>query len=283
MRLLALLILSLLLWTVPSFAGVVNLQELKTVQLDTVPKQITSTDDGRRLYILTQDSQLLIYTLDGDLQGKIAVDQDIDRIKPLGPQHLLLQKTAKRQAVIAVLEISQQIDISNSPVRGDENAPVTIAIYDDFECPYCAKTVPLLKEVQDKYSGRVKLVFKNFPLSSHRNSRNAALTALAANRQGKFWAFHDLLYENYNSLNPKKIDALAAQTGVDMEQLQKDRADPQLSALIDRDVSEGTTIGVRGTPSIYINGRVLPERSMAGFDRLIVEELQRVTPQADPQ
>ena len=82
----------------------------------------------------------------------------------------------------------------------------------------------------------------------------------------------------------KKIDDLAAQTGLDMEQLKKDRIDPQLNALVSRDISEGTAIGVRGTPTIFINGRLLPERSMAGFSRLIEDELRQVTPpQADPQ
>jgi protein-disulfide isomerase len=284
MRLGSLVLFSLLIWTAPAFAGIVKLQELKTLQLDLTPKQIATTDDGRRLYVLTDDAQILIYSLGGELQGKVAVDPDVDHITPLGPQHILLQKTAKKQAVVAMLEISQQIDISNSPTLGDETAPVTIAIYDDFECPYCAKSVPLLKQVVEKYQGSVKMVFKNFPLSSHRNARNAALTALAANQQGKFWEVHDLLFENYNSLNPKKIDDLAAQTGLDMEQLKKDRIDPQLNALVSRDISEGTAIGVRGTPTIFINGRLLPERSMAGFSRLIEDELRQVTPpQTDPQ
>lgn len=284
MRLLSLIILSLLIWTAPSFGGVVKLRELKTLQLDSTPKQVTSTADGRRLYVLTEDSQILIYTLGGELQGKLAVDPEIDQISSLGPQHLLLQKSALKQAVVAMLEISQQIDISNSPILGDETAPVTIAIYDDFECPYCAKSVPLLKQVIAKYQGRVKMAFKNFPLSSHRNARNAALTALAANQQGKFWEVHDLLFENYNSLNPKKIDDLAAQTGLDMEQLKKDRADPRLNALITGDINEGTAIGVRGTPTVFINGRLLQERSMAGFSRLIEEELrQAAPPQANPQ
>jgi protein-disulfide isomerase len=284
MRLLSLILISLLSLTASAFAGVVNLQELITLQLNTVPKQITSTVDGRRLYVLTQDSQILVYSLAGDLQGTISVDPDIDHISPLGPQHLLLQKTGKKQAVVAMLEISQQIDISNSPFRGAESAPITIAIYDDFECPYCAKSVPLLKQVVDQYADSVKLVFKNFPLGSHRNSRNAALTALAANRQGKFWELHDLLFENFNSLNPKKIDDLAAQTGLDMEQLKKDRIDPGLDALITRDINEGTAIGVHGTPTIFINGRLLQERSLAGFSRLIEDELRQVPPsQAAPQ
>lgn len=283
MRLL-LIILSLLLWTAPSFGGVVKLQELKTMQLDSTPKQITSTDDGRRLYILNEDSQILIYTLGGELQGQVAVDPEVDHISPLGPQHLLLQKSTQKQVVVAMLEISQQIDITASPVFGAETAPVTIAIYDDFECPYCAKSALLLKQVVEKYTGRVKMAFKNFPLSSHRNARNAALTALAANQQGKFWELHDLLFENFNSLNPNKIDALAAQTGLDMEQLKKDRDAPQITALLARDISEGTEIGVRGTPTIFINGRLLQDRSMDGFSRLIEEELRRVEPpQANPQ
>jgi len=259
--------------TTPAFSGVVTLRELSTIQLDTTPKQVTSTTDGRRMYVLTQNNEVLVYTLGGELQGRLPVDPAIDHITPLGPMHLLLQKTAKKQAAIAIVEVSQQIDISQAPILGEVSAPVTLAIFDDFECPYCAQTVPLLKQVVEKYPGKVKLAFKNFPLSSHRNARNAALTALAANRQGKFWNVHDLLYENYNSLNPQKIDALAAQTGLDMEQLKKDRVDPQLNAQISKDIEEGTNVGVRGTPTIFVNGRLLQERSMAGFSQLIEEEL----------
>lgn len=279
MRYLILALLILAAGTSPAYSGVVKLQELATLQLQSTPRQVTSTPDGRRVYVLTEDAQILIYALGGTLQGTLDVDPAIDQITPLGPQHLLLQKSGKKQAVVAMLEISQQIDTSSSPILGNPDAPVTIAVFDDFECPYCARAVPLFKQVVEKYTDKVKLAFKNFPLSNHRNARNAALTALAAERQGKFWPVHDLLYENYNRLNPKKIDELAAQTGLDMEQLKKDRSDPQLSALITRDIEEGKTLGVRGTPTVYVNGRLLQERSMAGFSRLIEEELAR-TPQS---
>ena len=276
MRISLLLILALLL--VPAsqaFAGVVQLKELKTIDLGLTPKQVTSTVDGRRVYVLTNDARILVYTLGGELQGSLNVDPAIDHITPLGPQHLLLQKSSRNQAVLAMLELSHQIDISNSPFRGPADAPVAIVVFDDFECPYCAKAVPLLKEITDKYPDKVKLVFKNFPLSIHRNSRTAALTALAANRQGKFWELHDLLYANFNRLNPQKIDELAQQAGVNMEQLKKDRQDPALAKLIERDVREGTDIGVRGTPSIYVNGRQLEDRSIGAFSQLIEEELAK--------
>ena len=282
MRLVSLCLILLLAGVVPAVSGVVTLKELSSIPLVSTPRQVTSTTDGRRMYVLTQDAKILIYTLGGELQGTLEVDPTIDRIVPLGPNYLLLQKSSKQQAVIAQVEISQQIDTSNSPRLGSPDAPVTITVFDDFECPYCAKTVPLLKQVLEKYKDKASLVFKNFPLANHRNARNAALTALAANQQGKFWEVHDLLYENYNRLNPKKIDELAAQAGLDMDKLQQDRSDPLLNELISRDINEGNSIGVNGTPTVFINGRLLGERSLAGFSRMIDEELTRLGQTSQP-
>jgi protein-disulfide isomerase len=269
--------------TASASAGVAELRQLSTLDFEKTPLQIAPSSDGRRLYVMTDDHQLQIYTLAGDLQGQVVLDPQVDQFVPLGPQHLLLQKSAQKQASIALIEISQNIDISAAPVLGDENAPVTIAVFDDFECPYCAQSVPLFKQVLDIYPGKVKLVFKNFPLSSHRNAQNAAITALAAQRQGKFWEMHDLLFANYNKLNPQKIDELAAEAGLDLDQLKKDRKDPQLSARIKQDIDEGTAAGVRGTPTVFVNGRLLPERSLNGFRQLIDDELARLEREKQPQ
>lgn len=283
MRLLCLSIFLSLCYVATALAGVADLRELSRFQFEKTPVQIAPSSDGRRLYVMTDDHQLQIYTLAGDLQGQVVLDPQVDQFVPLGPQHLLLQKTALKQASIALVEISQNIDISSAPVRGDETAPVTIAVFDDFECPYCAQTVPLLKQALDIYPGKVKLVFKNFPLSSHRNAQNAALTALAAQNQGKFWEMHDLLYANYNKLNAQKIDELAVEAGLDLDKLKKDRKNPHLSARIKQDMEEGTAAGVRGTPTIFINGRLLPERSLNGFRQLIDDELARLEREKQPQ
>lgn len=283
MRLLCLSLFLSLCYVATALAGVADLQELSRFQFEKTPMQIAPSSDGRRLYVMTDDHQLQIYTLAGDLQGQVVLDPQVDQFVPLGPQHLLLQKTALKQASIALVEISQNIDISSAPVQGDKNAPVTIAVFDDFECPYCAQTVPLLKQVLDIYPGKVKLVFKHFPLSSHRNAQNAALTALAAQNQGKFWEMHDLLYANYNKLNAQKIDELAVEAGLDLNQVKKDRANPQLSARIKQDMEEGTAAGVRGTPTIFVNGRLLPERSLNGFRQLIDDELARLEREKQPQ
>ena len=121
----------------------------------------------------------------------------------------------------------------------------------------------------------MKLVFKNFPLRNHKFAWPAAIAALAANKQGKFWELHDQLYENYNRLNDQKIRESAQQVGLDMEKFDKDMKDPKLKAIVERDFQEGARAGVRGIPTIFVNGRQLKNRSFQGFQAAIEKELAR--------
>jgi protein-disulfide isomerase len=135
--------------------------------------------------------------------------------------------------------------------------------------------VPVLEQVLEKNPNQVKLVFKNFPLGNHKSAMPAAIAALAAERQGKFWEFHDLLFKYYNRLNEQKVNEIAQQLNLDMEKFEKDRKDPRIRAMINREVSEGNRAGVRGTPTVFINGRLLRNRSMAGFQELIEKALKK--------
>jgi protein-disulfide isomerase len=135
--------------------------------------------------------------------------------------------------------------------------------------------VPVLEQVLEKNPDKVKLVFKNFPLRNHKFAMQAATAALAAEKQGKFWEFHDLLFKDYNRLNEQKVKEIAQKLKLDMQQFEKDRKDPGIRALINRDVSEGSRAGVRGTPTIFVNGRLLRNRSMAGFQELIEKALKK--------
>lgn len=127
----------------------------------------------------------------------------------------------------------------------------------------------------EKYSKEMKLVFKNFPLRNHKFARPAANAALAANKQGKFWELHDQLYENYNRLSEQKIREIAQQVGLEMEKFDKDIKDPKLKAIVERDFQEGVGAGVRGIPTIFVNGRQLRSRSFQGFQAAIEKELAR--------
>jgi protein-disulfide isomerase len=129
--------------------------------------------------------------------------------------------------------------------------------------------------VLEKYPQQVRLVFKNFPLASHRFAQKAALAALAANAQGKFWEFHDALFKNYSSLDDAKVQQIATELGLDMAKLNKDTGDPALEKLVARDVRDGEEAGVRGVPAVFINGKPLKNRSMPGIQEMITAELKK--------
>ena len=135
--------------------------------------------------------------------------------------------------------------------------------------------MPVLEQVLEKNPNQVKLVFKNFPIRNHKFAMPAAVAALAADKQGKFWEFHDLLFKDYNRLNEQKVKEIAQQLKLDMVKFEKDRKDPRIRAMINRDMAEGNRAGVRGTPTVFINGRLLRNRNPAGFQELIEKALKK--------
>ena len=128
----------------------------------------------------------------------------------------------------------------------------------------------------DKNPGKVNIVIKHFPLASHKFARRAASVALAADRQGKFWECHEKIFENYQTINEAKVQQIAAEIGLDLERLNKDALDPAIQNLINRDVKNGQQSGVRGTPAIFVNGKRLNNRSLAGFQQAIEAELRKM-------
>ena len=126
----------------------------------------------------------------------------------------------------------------------------------------------------EKNPKTVKIVYKNFPIRSHKFAIQAAIAALAAYRQGKFWDFHDELFKQYNKLNEEKIQEIAAKVKLDKAQFEKDRKDPLLLEQIRYDYNEGIRVGINSVPSVFVNGRKLKERSLRGFQALIDKELE---------
>ena len=136
--------------------------------------------------------------------------------------------------------------------------------------------MPVFEQVLEKYPQDVKVVFKNFPLQNHKFAMKAAVAALAAGDQGKFWEFHDLLFKNYNKLSDQKIQEIAQAVGLNMEDYEKKKNDPAIKRKVNQDFSEGRQAGVRGTPSIFINGIRLRDRSLKGFQAAIDKQLQKL-------
>ena len=136
--------------------------------------------------------------------------------------------------------------------------------------------MPVLEQVLEKYPDDVKIVFKNFPLRQHKFAMKAASAALAAGSEGKFWEFHDELYKNYNKLSDQKIREIALGLGFDQAQFEKKMNDPKITAMIRQDLQDGARAGVRGTPTVFINGRHLKNPSPQGFHAAIDRELQKL-------
>jgi protein-disulfide isomerase len=131
--------------------------------------------------------------------------------------------------------------------------------------------------VLEIYPKEVKLVIKHFPLTMHRFARPAAMAAMAAEKQGKFWEMHEKLFANQFGLSDTKIEEIARGLGLNMEKFNQDLKDPEIGSLIDRDLSNGRQINVlrTGTPSIFINGKLLTQRSLPGFKQAIEAELTK--------
>lgn len=128
----------------------------------------------------------------------------------------------------------------------------------------------------DTYPDNVKIVYKNFPLKNHKYAKKAAIAALAADRQGKFWEFHDLLFDHYKKPDDQKIKEIAQQLELDLKAFDKNMKNPEIRAKVQRDLRDGQKAGVRGTPTIFINGRRLKNRTLIGFQTLINKELVKL-------
>jgi len=120
------------------------------------------------------------------------------------------------------------------------------------------------------------VVFKQFPLRSHKYALKAARASMAADKQGKFWEFHDMLFKNYKNLNDQKIAEITAGLNLDADQLQREMMDPAIKAQIDADLRNGNAAGVRGTPTVFINGKLLRDKSLNGFTRQIKQTLAQL-------
>ena len=128
----------------------------------------------------------------------------------------------------------------------------------------------------EKYPQQVKLVFKNYPLSSHKYARKAAAAALAAHAQGRFWDFHDALFASYNKLNDVSVEEIRVRLELDKSTFDVQREAPQVMDQIKRDIQWAREAGVRGTPSVFINGRSQRSRSLESFSAAVETELRRL-------
>jgi len=170
----------------------------------------------------------------------------------------------------------QKIEVGKAPAKGPANAPITIVAFSDFECPFCGRVLPTLKQVEDEYKGKVRIAFKHQPLPFHANAKPAAAAAMAAHEQGKFWEMHDKLFANQRALDRTSLEKYAEELKLDMGKFKAALDSGKYNAQIEADSAEGMRVGANGTPTFFINGRtVVGAVPFDNFKRVIDEELKK--------
>jgi len=167
------------------------------------------------------------------------------------------------------------IDIAGAPFKGPENAPVTLVEFSDFHCPFCRRVKPTLAELLARYPDKIKLVYKDLPLDSlHPAARSAAEAARCAHDQGKFWPFHDKVYERAPDASPATLKAIATEVGLDLGAFDECVATGRHRDTVRRSVAEAEGFGATGTPAFFVNGRLVAGAlPLEQFTRVIDEEL----------
>jgi protein-disulfide isomerase len=219
---------------------------------------------------MRKDCETLAQRLCGALGDQSTTCQEVQRDLPEVPAGQCRTLLAHYPELLAQLEErearSQPVGdepwramLSGSPPAfGPESAKVSIVEFSDFQCPYCAQASETVKKIRETYGERVRFVFRQFPLSFHQNARGAAEAAFAAHAQGKFWPYHDRLFEHQGALDRKSLETYAQELGLDLPAFKKGLDDKSFDQQIEADLALGKTAKVDGTPTMFINGKRAP-------------------------
>jgi protein-disulfide isomerase len=145
--------------------------------------------------------------------------------------------------------------LDGSPTKGNKDAKIQIVEFSDFQCPFCSRVSAPLKDLEAKYGDQLSVTFKHFPLSFHKDAMPAALASMCAHEQGKFWEYHDRLFANQKALQAENLKTYATNVGLDVAKWEACVQANKHQSLVDADMAEAREAQVRGTPTVFINGR----------------------------
>ncbi|MBO4710800.1 thioredoxin domain-containing protein [bacterium] len=165
------------------------------------------------------------------------------------------------------------VDPGTAIFRGPQDAPVTVINFSDFQCPFSKRSVDAMEGILKRYNGKVRYVFKHFPLSFHKWAKQASYAAIAAQNQGKFWEYYAKLYTDVKNINEETIVAYAKELKLDMDKFNADRVSPETAKKVQDDITQGSLFGVRGTPTLFINGIRIVGANNAKIEETIAKQL----------
>lgn len=166
------------------------------------------------------------------------------------------------------------VSVDDDPSIGPEDAPITIVQFAEFQCPYCGRAKETLDKVMEAYAGKVRMVFRDYPLSFHAEAVPAAVAANCSGEQGKYWEMYDILMKNQRALTDADLTRYATELKLDLAKWNTCRADPAQAAEVQADFEDGAKAGVTGTPAFFINGLFLNgAQPFSAFQEIIDQEL----------
>jgi protein-disulfide isomerase len=267
-----------------------GLDELIAEQLITMEAKArgVSTDELVKTEVLdkvtppSEDAVKELYDKYKDKLGGTA----FDTVKPRLMAYLGQQAAAqRREAYLKELRAKYKVTIDLRPPvvevseggresrGGGKDAPVTIIEFSDYQCPFCKRAEPTVQQVLSTYGDKVRFVYRDYPLPFHKDALPASEAAHCAAAQGKFWPYHDKLMAS-KDVGQDKLDQFAGEVGLDKAKFDKCVKDKKYAADIERDVKDGGEVGVNGTPTFFINGRMLDgAQTFDKFQEVIDEEI----------
>ena len=171
-------------------------------------------------------------------------------------------------------EVFGNVDIGINPPKGNPNSEIVLIEFSDFQCPFCKRAIPVIDELLQKYEEEIVFYYRNFPLEMHANSFIAAEAAECANEQGKFWEYHDILFENQGKLDKENLKLYAQELELNQNQFDNCLDTDKFKQDIERDINEGEFLGIEGTPTFFINGRKIVGINEEVMNNIINEELE---------
>jgi len=169
-----------------------------------------------------------------------------------------------------------KVAAGSSESKGAKSPALDVIIFSDFQCPFCGRVEPTLRQMEKEYAGKVRFTWKNYPLPFHPNAQPAAEAAMAAGAQGKFWEMHDKLFANQQQLDRATYEKYAQELGLNMNKFKADLDANKYKDVIDAEQKEGTAVGVTGTPAVFINGRKISGAyPFETFKKIADEELAK--------
>jgi len=246
--------------------------------------RLLEVEVSRRIRPVTSEEVATFYRSLGDRAGGAtlaqltpAIRQHLEEQRPVQARQALVDDLRKASSSVRTMLDPPRLQVTTAatdPVLGPATAPVEIVEFSDFQCPFCRQVGPTLQKVRATFGDRIRLVFKDFPLSGHPDAFTAAEAAQCARDQGKFWDYHDVLFANQQALGREDLKRYAVRLHLDAARFNTCLDEDQFKYLVQSDMDESQRYGVSSTPTFFINGRLFSgAQPFAAFEQIIREEL----------